>query len=182
MIGWPTGVTATKHRSRVAFWRPAIMALTWALTLPAGIVSAAPRDSVDPYPDLRYFTQIDAAPYDLSATPGVALPDQPGYWFATAQGVNCGIWFRGSFGCDGDIPGAPADVHQLGWITGDTRAHYDWTLATRYPLGRRGNVTIPPLSFIEVEGTRCATTLDHSTYCVRGPSRFLISPTRTWLN
>lgn len=135
-----------------------------------------------PYPELRYFTEIDAAPYALSNPPGASLPDQPGYWFTTVSGLNCGIWFRGSFGCSGDVPGAPAGVHQIGWITGDTRVHYDWTLSIRFPQGPRGAVTIPPLSFIRVEGTTCATTLDNDTYCERGPFRFLITATQTWLN
>jgi hypothetical protein len=135
-----------------------------------------------PYPELRYFTEIDAAPYALSNPAGASLPDQPGYWFTTAQGLNCGIWFRGSFGCSGDVPGAPAGVRQIGWITGDTRVHYDWTLSLRFPQGRIGALTIPPLSFIRVEGTTCATTLDNDTYCERGPSRFLITATHTWLN
>lgn len=141
----------------------------------------ASNDSVPPYPELRYYTKIDAAPYAQSDQPGVSLPDQPGYWFVTAQGLNCGIWFRGSFGCAGDIPGAPAGVHKIGWITGDARAHYDWTLATRFPPPR-GSLTLPPLSFIDVGGTTCATTLDNSTYCERGPFRFLITSTHTWLN
>jgi hypothetical protein len=127
----------------------------------------------DLYPELRYFTRIDAGPY-LS-------PTGEGAWFVTAQGLRCGIWFRGSFGCTGPIPGAPAGVDKIGWITGDTRVHYDWTMAVRFPPPG-GALTIPPLSYIESEGTSCGTTLDGSTYCERGPWRLLITPTRTWLN
>jgi hypothetical protein len=151
------------------------------LVAPAHAEPASGDSRPNPYPELRYFTEIDAAPYAQSDPPGASLPDQPGYWFTTAQGLNCGIWFRGSFGCTGDIPGAAAGVRQIGWITGDTRVHYDWTLAIRFPPSR-GSLTIPPLTFIKSEGTACATTLDGSTYCERGPWRFLITPTRTWLN
>ena len=126
----------------------------------------------NPYPDLQYFTEIDSAPYVLGNS---------GVWFVTAQGLNCGIWWRGSFGCTGDIPGAPAGVHQIGWITGDTRVHYDWTMAIRFPPSQ-GSLSIPPLNYITFEGTTCATTLDGSTYCERGPFRFVITPTHTWLN
>jgi hypothetical protein len=126
----------------------------------------------NPYPELRYFTKIDADPY--------VVPGQ-GVWFVTAQGLNCGIWFRGSFGCSGDIPGAPPNVHQIGWIAGDTRVHYDWTLSSRFPK-TQGTQSIPPLNFIESEGTSCATTVDGSTYFERGPWRLYITPTRTWLN
>lgn len=136
---------------------------------------AAPADGAQPpapYPDLRYFTQIDSSPYEV--------PGQ-GFWFVTAQGINCGIWIRGSFGCSGNIPGAPPDVHQIGWIDRDTRVHYDWTLAARFPP-TRGTLTIPPLSYIESEGTSCGTTVDLSTYCEKGPWRLLITPIQTWLN
>jgi hypothetical protein len=132
----------------------------------------AAAEASNPYPELRYFTEIDSAPYFL---------DNSGVWFVTAQGLNCGIWWRGSFGCTGDIPGAPAGVHQIGWITGDARVHYDWTMAIRFPPSQ-GSMTIPPLNYITFEGTTCATTFDGSTYCERGPFRMFITPTHTWLN
>lgn len=162
----------------------ALVMLVWQLPLPS--VSWADANAMGPgntpnYPQLRYFTEIDPSPYAMSDPPGVSLPDQAGYWFVTAQGVDCGIWFRGSFGCIGPIPGAPQGVDKIGWITGDTRVHYDWTLAIRFPP-TRGATTIPPLSAITVDGTTCATTLDLSTYCERGPFRFMITPTYTWLN
>ena len=158
-----------------------VAALTM-LASPATVAAEPPPDHTPhPYPDLRYFTEIDAAPYAMSDPPGASLPNQPGYWFTTAQGLNCGIWFRGSFGCVGQIPGAPAGIDKMGWITGDTRVHYDWTLAIRFPPPQ-GSTPIPPLSLISVEGTTCATTVDLSTYCERGPFRFLITPTHTWLN
>jgi hypothetical protein len=142
------------------------------LVAPAQADPAAGDVRPEPYPELRYFTEIDSAPYSLGDS---------GVWFVTAQGLNCGIWWRGSFGCTGDIPGAPAGTQQIGWITGDTRVHYDWTMGIRFPPSR-GSLTIPPLNYITSEGTTCATTLDASTYCERGPFRFLITPTHTWLN
>jgi hypothetical protein len=137
----------------------------------------------NPYPELRYFTENDAAPYAVGDTPAADFPNQPGVWFVTAQNLRCGIWFRGSFGCTGDIPGAPSGITRIGWITGDTRVHYDWTLAIRFPPAPpQGLRTIPPLTYITSEGTTCATTIDAATYCERGPFRFLISSTRSWLN
>jgi hypothetical protein len=147
-----------------------LLGVAWA---PAYAEPAAAESNPDPYPELRYFTRIDAGPY--------IDPAGQGTWFVTAQGLRCGIWFRGSFGCTGAIPGAPAGVDKIGWITGDTRVHYDWTMAVRFPPPA-GALTIPPLSYIESEGTRCGSTLDGSTYCERGPWRLLINPTRTWLN
>jgi hypothetical protein len=158
-----------------------VAAAMTGLVAPAQADPAAGDAPPDPYPELRYFTEIDSAPYSLSDSPAADLPDQPGVWFVTAQGLNCGIWFRGSFGCTGDIPGAPAGTHQIGWITGDARVHYDWTMAIRFPPSR-GSLAIPPLNYITSEGTTCATTLDGSTYCERGPFRFLITATHAWLN
>lgn len=162
--------------------RAALWAALAAVPVAAGVPPAAADPGAAPYPQLRYFTEVDPAPYALDDPPGASLPDQAGYWFSTAQGLTCGIWFRGSFGCTGAIPGAPPGIDKIGWITGDTRVHYDWTLAIRYPRAPGGVAAIPPLSFIRVEGTSCATTADGSTYCERGPFRFLITSTRTWLN
>lgn len=143
-----------------------------AATDSAALAQPASTESSNPYPELRYFSKIDAEPF--------RLPGQ-GIWFVTAQGLHCGIWWRGSFGCTGNIPGAPPDVHHVGWYAGDTRVHYDWTMAVRFPPSR-GTLSIPPLSYIESEGTMCATTIDAATYCERGPWRLLITPTHTWLN
>lgn len=154
--------------------------LSAALTAHAH-ASPSPDQPIPNYPDLRYYTQIDSASYAQSERSGATMPEQPGYWFITAQGLNCGIWFRGSFGCSGKIPGAPDNVHQIGWITGDTRVHYDWTLATRFPPPL-GSTPIPPLSYINVDGTKCGTTLDNSTYCERGPWRMLVGADQTWIN
>jgi hypothetical protein len=131
-----------------------------------------PAPPLDPYPKLQYFTKIDAAPY--------ILPGQ-GVWFTTPLGLNCGIWWRGSFGCNGHIPGAPDGVTHIGWYTGDARVHYDWTMAARWPPSQ-GVLSMPPLTYIESEDTTAATTLDGSTYFERGPWRLLITPTHTWLN
>jgi hypothetical protein len=139
----------------------------------APLAHAEPAAGVKaPYPELRYFSEIDSSPYYI---------DGQGFWFVTAQGLNCGIWIRGSFGCSGDIPGAPPGVQKIGWIDRDTRVHYDGTLAVRFPP-TRGTLAIAPLSYITSEGTTCATTVDLSTYCEKGPWRLLITPSRTWLN
>lgn len=152
----------------------ALLVLAMAVLLSAAAAHAEPpEDPNNPYPDLRYFTEISADPYQV--------PGQ-GVWFTSPSGLNCGIWWRGSFGCAGDsIPGAPPDVHQIGWYTGDTRVHYDWTMAVRFPQAR-GALTLPPLSYIQSEGTTCATPFDGGTYCERGPWRMFITPTHTWLN
>lgn len=138
---------------------------------PAWADPGATAAPVDPFPDIRYYDRADAVNF---AVPG-------GVWFRTPAGQNCGIWERGSFGCAGFIPGAPAGTHHIGWIDGDRAVHYDWTVGVRFP-GSQAQQPLPPFTTITHEGTTCAVTPNDSTYCERGPLRFLIEPTKTWLS
>ncbi|MGV0617939.1 hypothetical protein ABQE58_23905 [Mycolicibacterium elephantis] len=143
---------------------------TFALSAVAP-VHAEPVSPADPWPDIRYYEEADLNRFML---PG-------GLWFVAPTGQNCGIWGRGNFGCTGVIPGAPPDVRHIGWINGDRAVHYDWSMAVRFPP-TQARESIPPRSFIRHEDTTCAVTPDSRTYCERGPLRFLIEPTRTWLS
>jgi hypothetical protein len=125
----------------------------------------------DPFPDIRYYDQLDAGDF---VQPG-------GVWFLAPTGQSCGIWGLGSFGCSGDIPGAPAGVSHIGWIDGDRAVHYDWSVAVRFPANL-AQQPLPPRSKITHEGTTCAVTPDGRTYCERGAMRFIIEPTMTWLS
>ena len=125
----------------------------------------------NPWPDIRYYDKLNA---NIFALPG-------GVWFLAPAGQTCGIWGRGNFGCTGDIPGAQPGVRHIGWINGDRAVHYDWSMAVRFP-GTQAQQSLPPRSFIEHEGTKCAVTPDNRTYCERGPMKFVIEPTKTWLS
>jgi hypothetical protein len=131
----------------------------------------SPDPSPDPYPDIRYYDQLDANNF---AVPG-------GVWFIAPTGQNCGIWGLGSFGCAGDIAGAPPGTSHIGWIDGDRAVHYDWSMAARFPASQAVQ-PLPPRSSITHEGTTCAATPDGGTYCERGPLRFVLEPTKTWLS
>ena len=130
-----------------------------------------PQADPDPFPDIRYYDQLDAGSF---AQPG-------GVWFTAPTGQNCGIWGLGNFGCAGDVPGAPAGVGHIGWINGDRAVHYDWSVAVRFPA-TQAQQPLPARSKITHEGTTCAVTPDGRTYCERGPMRFVIEPTKTWLS
>jgi hypothetical protein len=121
---------------------------------------------------LNHYDKVKYDDYFTSSSGGV--------WFSTPLGLNCGIWDRGSFGCTGDIRGAPPGTTNVGWITGQIQARYDWALGLQFPPGRAER-ELPPRSFIEYNGTRCATMADSSTYCSRGQFRVFVTPTRTWL-
>ncbi|HYB80718.1 MAG TPA: hypothetical protein VED43_03505 [Mycobacterium sp.] len=138
---------------------------------PAQADPPPPLTAPDPFPDIRYYDELDANSF--------ALPG--GVWFIAPTGQNCGIWSLGSFGCAGNIPGAPAGTSHIGWIDGDRAVHYDWSVAARFPA-TQARQQLTPRSKITHEGTTCAATPDGRTYCERGPLRFVIEPTKTWLS
>lgn len=102
-------------------------------------------------------------------------------WFQAPGDLNCAIWDRGSFGCTGDIRGAPPGTTHIGWVNGNLVVRHDPQLGSQFPPGQAAR-PLPPRSYVSYLGTTCGVTPDSSTYCVRGPYRFLITPTRTWLS
>lgn len=80
-----------------------VLSLTTAVTAAAD--PPPPDPGLDPYPDIRYYDEVDPGNY---ASPG-------GVWFIAPTGQNCGIWGLGSFGCAGNIAGAPGNQpHRVG--------------------------------------------------------------------
>jgi hypothetical protein len=128
---------------------------------------------LNPYPSMRFFDPADPALFEI--------PDVGGVWFLAPTGQTCGIFLGGAFGCIGEIPGAPPGTNHIGWFDGDKHVHYDWTVGIRFPVAQ-ALVPLPPLHFLEYRGTTCGVTADSRTYCERGPLRFVIEPTKTWLN
>lgn len=100
-------------------------------------------------------------------------------WFQAPGGLSCAIWDRGSFGCEGDIRGATPGTTHISWVSGDIVIRHDPVSALRFPPGQADR-PLPPRSYVSYLGTTCAVTAD-STYCVRGPYQFFITPNRTWL-
>jgi hypothetical protein len=142
-------------------------------------VRAEPTDGApsNPYPEtyliLRYYDKVRYDDYFTNSAGGV--------WFSAPLGLNCGIWDRGRFGCTGDIRGAPPGTTSIGWLNGNIVTRYDGLLAAQFPPGRAER-DLPPRSYIEYNGTRCATMADLSTYCSRGPFKFFVTPTQTRLS
>jgi hypothetical protein len=146
-------------RRRNGLWRlcrsplpVALAALLSVLTAPAGHSEPNPEN---PYPDanliLRSYNSVRYDDYFTASSGGV--------WFTTPLGLNCGIWDRGSFGCTGDIRGAPPGTTNIGWVNGNIVTRYDWLLGIQFPPGR-GERELPPRNYIEYNGTRCATMAD----------------------
>lgn len=141
---------------------------------PAGNAGGA---ASSPYPQvnliLRYYDKVHYDDFFTASAGGV--------WFSTPLGLNCGIWDRGSFGCTGDIRGAPSGTTNIGWVDGNIVTRYDWLLGVQFPPGRAER-DLPPRSYIDYNGTTCATMADSSTYCARGPYKFFVTPSQTWLS
>ena len=78
----------------VAAVTAALLALNGSATALAD--PAPPEAAPDPFPDIRYYDEVDANTF--------ALPG--GVWFIAPTGQNCGIWGLGSFGCAGQLPGS----------------------------------------------------------------------------
>ncbi len=152
----------------------AATAAMWGLGLP---VSQAEPAAEGPYPN----NDVIIRSYHPVRFDDYFTPTAGGVWFTTPLGLNCGIWDRGSFGCSGHIRGAPPGTSNIGWVNGNLVTRYDWLLGVQFPPGR-GARELPLRSYIEYNGTRCVTMADTSTYCSRGPFKFLVTPTVTWLS
>jgi hypothetical protein len=149
-----------------------------ALGCPAPALSDPPGGEQSPYPVVTRYPLLDKDDF--------RLPGSTGVWFLSTSGLNCGIWDGGSFGCAGEIPGAPPGTSRIGYFRGEPRVHYDWTVGARWPAGQAQRV-LPLHSSVMHDGTTCSTSQDGSAqdgsmYCERGHFRFFVTPIATWLN
>jgi hypothetical protein len=138
-----------------------------------------PPPRATPYPDISIVSSYEQRPPS-----DFFIASNEGVWFSTPLGLNCGIWDRGSFGCTGDIRGASAGTTRIGWLNGNIVTRYDAhdpLLRLQFPPGRAER-PLPPRSYVDYNGTKCATMTDTSTYCARGPFQFFVTPTKTWLS
>jgi hypothetical protein len=144
-----------------------------------------PADSVPPPPETPYpAVGLILNSYERLQPEEFFTASNEGVWFHTPLGLNCGIWDRGSFGCTGDIRGAPPGTTRIGWVNGNIVTRYDTfdpLLRVQIPPGQAERM-LPSRSYVEYNGTRCATMSDASTYCARGPFRFFVTPTKTYLS
>ncbi len=168
-------------KMRVRRWGAAALVIGLAMSFPPAGVADPPADpAASRYPDealiLGSYDRLEPSEFFTATAAGV--------WFFSPLGLNCGIWDRGSFGCTGDIRGAPPGTHHIGWVTGSIVTRYDThdpLLSMQLPAGQAER-SLPPRSYVTYNGTMCATTADGSTYCSRGPFKFFVTPTHTVLS
>jgi hypothetical protein len=163
--------------SRSYRWLAATASAIGLVFSPAALGRADPPGGppADPFPDMSHVS----AWYDEIEPDHFFIPDHPGVWFLTPGGLNCGIWDKGSFGCAGDIPGAPPGTDHIAWFNGNRSVHYGWTAGIQFPAGQ-ADQTLPPRSYVTYNSTTCAIKPDGSAYCGHGEFKFLMTQVGTW--
>jgi hypothetical protein len=158
-------------------WLSAIPSVILLMSSNVALGRAEPAGDGTPnrWPDMGHVI----AWYDRVEPDSLFLADRPGVWFLTPTGLNCGIWDRGSFGCTGDIPGAPPGDNHIAWFNGNRSVHHDWTAAIQFPAGQ-AVVTLPLRSYVTYNSTTCAIEPDSSVYCGHGEFKFLLTAEGTW--
>lgn len=172
-------VSARRGRTMIGNCRW-LVAIVASLGLVLGTATAADAEPLGEsaatrFPDIAHIT----AWYTELQPDEFFIAGRPGAWFLSPSGLNCGIWPWGSFGCKGDIPGAPAGDNHIAWFNGNRAVHHGWTAAVQFPAGQAER-PLPPRSYVTYESTTCATTPDANTYCSHGEFKFLITPQGTW--
>jgi hypothetical protein len=135
--------------------------------------SAAPVQS--PYPDItQYERAVDLEKFKVI--------DEDGIWFTTPVGQYCGIGEDGSYGCSGDLPGAPPGDNEVGWFPGDPFPRLYHTDESRFASGRR-QLILQGRTYVEYRGSRCAVTMESGIYCMHGDDRnsqIMVTTGMTW--
>jgi hypothetical protein len=168
---------ATRHVFVWKWWAVVTSAIMLVFTIVATAHAEPAGDAAvtDPFPDMAHVF----AWYDEVEPDRLFLADRPGVWFLSPSGLNCGIWDRGSFGCTGDIPGAPPGSNHIAWFNGNRSVHHGWTAAIQFPAGQAVE-TLLPRSYVSYNSTTCVVKPDSSVYCGHGEFKFLMTATETW--
>jgi hypothetical protein len=128
-----------------------------------GVGAAAPAAAVPterPYPDITQFKRV----IDLEK---FKVIDKEGIWFSTPVGQHCGIADDGSYGCSGDLPGAPPGENEVAWFPGDPSPRLYHTDEPRFDSGT-GQSIINMRTYVEFRGSRCGVTENSAIYCMHG--------------
>ncbi len=128
-----------------------------------GVGAAAPASAVPaqgPYPDItQYQRVIDLETYRVTARDGI--------WFTTPEGLYCGMQEDGSYGCSGDLPGAPPDENEVAWFPGDPFPRFYHADKPRFNSGARQTILVGQ-SYLYYRGSRCAVNRESAVYCIHG--------------
>ncbi|MDA4109122.1 hypothetical protein [Mycolicibacterium holsaticum] len=142
---------------------PEIGLLTGAFALVAGLCAAA-ISSASPtagaYPEIDgYQPASDIQNYKVVGKTGV--------WFTSPLGVRCAIEDDGSYGCSGDLPGAPPGSNEVAWFVGDPFPRIYHAEAPRFSAPS-AHMLLTRLTAISYRGSTCAVTAESTVYCIHG--------------
>jgi hypothetical protein len=143
-----------------------------------GMGAAAPASAVpaqSPFPDTTHYERV----VDIEQ---FKVTDEEGIWFTTPVGLYCGIGDDGSYGCSGDLPGAPSGENEVGWFPGDPFPRLYHTDEPRFASGRRQSI-LAGQTYVEYRGSRCAVTMESGIYCMHGDDRnsqIMVTSGMTW--
>lgn len=148
-----------------------------ALLLGVGSCSAATSfaaPTAGPYPNLDgYKTVPNVENYKVVSETGV--------WFTSSLGVRCAIEDDGSYGCSGELPGAPPGSNEVAWFFGDPFPRIYHAAAPRFSSAGAQMILARHTS-ISYRGSRCAVTLENTVYCIHGDdpnSQIMVTTTGT---
>lgn len=143
-----------------------------------GVGAAAPAAAVPaqgPYPDTAGYQRVT----NLQI---FQVTDRDGIWFTTPVGLYCGIEEDGSYGCSGDLPGAPPGENEVAWFLSDPFPRLYHTDEPRFNSGARQTILIGQ-TYLEYRGSRCAVNRESAVYCIRGDdpnSQLMVTTGMTW--
>jgi hypothetical protein len=143
-----------------------------------GIGVAAPAHAAPaagPYPDITQYERV----VNLEK---FKVTDEDGIWLTTPVGLYCGIGGDGSYGCTGNLPGAPPGENEVGWFPGDPSPRLYHTDEPRFASGTRQTI-LNGLTYVEYRGSRCAVTRESGIYCIHGDdpsSQIMVTTGMTW--
>ena len=164
----------TPNTASPRLWRVGGIAIIVTIaTAFAGTANAMPAQS--PYPDSSGYRSV-------SSTWIYRVVNEDGVWFTSPVGMRCGIGDDGSYGCSGNLPGAPAGQNEVAWFVGDPFPRLYHTEEPRFSSPAAQTI-LPERTYIEHRGSRCATTRDSGIYCIHGDdpnSQLMVTTLMTW--
>lgn len=136
----------------------AVPVLAAVILMFAPMALAAP--AYTPYPDVSQYKEV-------SNTETFRVTDEAGVWFTTPLGVRCAIEDDGSYGCSGELPGAPQGENEIAWFAGDPFPRLYHTEVPRFSSDA-GQTIVFESTYIDYRGSRCAATRESAAYCIHG--------------
>lgn len=131
----------------------ALVAIGMSVPAPAAAASS-------PYPDIAgYQHETNLETFKVT--------DERGVWLTTPVGLRCGIDEDGSYGCSGNLPGAPPGDNEVAWFVGDPFPRLYQTDQPRFDSGVTQTL-LNGLHDVRFRDSTCAVNKESEIYCIHG--------------